>query len=151
MAMQGPPPADTPGEAAMKTYRPRREFVKRLLALPLLATASPLAAAAVHDYDVYLFPVAGFQFHDGPQLLAHIRPGMALALVAEPDNRHDPRAIRIEAHGRHIGYVPRSDNGPLGRLIAQGAPLRARVLSVRREGEPWDAVRVAVSMPAGRA
>lgn len=61
----------------MKTYRSRRQFVKRLLALPLLAAAPPL-----------------------------------------------------------------------GRLLAQGAPLRARVLSARREGAPWDAVRVAVSMPA---
>lgn len=132
----------------MKSIRPRREFMKRLLALPLLA-APQLSAGAVHEYDVYLFPAAGFQFHDGPALLERIRPGLALELVPEPGNPHDPRAIRIEAYGHHIGYVPRSDNGPLGRLLAQGAPLRARVLSVRREGEPWDAVRVAVSMPAG--
>jgi hypothetical protein len=132
----------------MTTYRPRREFIKRLLALPLLA-APPIAAGAVHDYDVYLFPAAGFRFHEGPALLARIWPGMPVELVAEPDNPHDPRAIRIEALGHHIGYVPRSDNGPLGRLLAQGAPLRARVLSVRHDGESWDAVRVAVSMPVG--
>jgi hypothetical protein len=131
----------------MTTYRPRRDFLKRLLALPLLATAPPLAAVAAHDYDVYLFPVAGFRFHDGPALLERIRPGMALELVPEPENPHDPRAIRVEVYGHHIGYVPRSDNGPLGRLLAQGAPLQARVLSVKREGESWDAVRVAVSMP----
>ena len=140
-------PAAVEGNTAMKTYRSRRQFVKRLLALPLLAAAPPLAAGRVHEYDVYLFPAAGFSFYEGPVLLQQIRPGLALQLVAEPDNPHDARAIRIEAFGRHIGYVPRSDNGPLGRLLAQGAPLRARVLSVRREGEPWDAVRVAVSMP----
>jgi len=135
----------------MKTYRPRREFMKRLLGLPLLLTAGPIAtvAAPVRDYDVYLFPVAGFRFHDGPQLLAQIHTGMPLELAAEPHNPHDARAIRIEFHGRHIGYVPRSDNGPLSRLLQTGAPLSARVLSVKREGERWDAVRVAVSMPVG--
>jgi hypothetical protein len=131
----------------MTTYRPRRDFLKRLLALPLLATAPPIAAVAARDYDVYLFPVAGFRFHDGPALLERIRAGMALELVPEPENPHDPRAIRIEVYGHHIGYVPRSDNGPLGRLLVQGAPLQARVLSVKCEGESWDAVRVAVSMP----
>jgi hypothetical protein len=137
----------------MKTYRPRRDFIKRLLALPLLLSAPPLAAAApMREHDLYLFPVAGFQFHDGPLLLTKLQPNMALELVAEPHNRHDPQAIRIEARGRHIGYVPRHDNGPLGRLLQTGAPLRARVLSIKREGEPWDAVRVAVSMPlAARA
>jgi hypothetical protein len=87
----------------MTTYRPRLDFLKRVLALPLLATAPPIAAVAARDYDVYLFPVAGFRFHDGPALLERIRPGMALELVPEP--------------------------------------------SVKREGESWDAVRVAVSMP----
>jgi hypothetical protein len=130
----------------MKTYRPRREFLKRLLALPLLAAAPPIATAAVRDYDVYLFPVAGFQFHDGPRLLGAFHPGLPLELVAEPHNPHDRRAIRIEAFGRHIGYVPRSDNGPVGRMLRHGAPLRARIISVKREGHAWDAVRVAVSM-----
>lgn len=132
----------------MNTYRPRRDFLKRLLALPLLATPPQIVAAAGRDYDVYVFPVAGFCFHDGPALLERIQPNMSIELVPEPFNPHDPRAIRIEAHGHHLGYVPRCDNGPLGRLLAQGAPLRARVLSVKREGEPWDAVRVAVSLPA---
>jgi hypothetical protein len=131
----------------MKTYRPRREFIKRLLALPLVLTAPPMAAAAVREHDLYLFPVAGFQFHDGPRVLAMIHPDLALDLIAEPHNPYDPRAIRIEAYGRHIGYVPRHDNGPVGRLLQTGAPLRARVLSVKREGEAWDAVKVAVSMP----
>ena len=82
----------------MKTYRPRREFIKRLLALPLLAAAPPAAMAAspLRDYDVYLFPVAGFRFHDGPALLERIRVGMPVELVPEPDNPHDPRAIRVQ-------------------------------------------------------
>jgi hypothetical protein len=137
----------------MTTYRPRREFLKRLLALPLalpLAAAAPRpATAAVRDYDLYLFPVAGFRFHDGPSLLERIRVGMPLALVPEPDNPHDRRAIRIEAYGHHLGYVPRSDNRPLARLLRQGATLHARVIGVQREGESWDALRVAVSMDVG--
>jgi hypothetical protein len=136
------------GESAMTTYRPRREFLKRLLALPLAAAAPRAATAAVRDYDLYLFPVAGFRFHDGPALLERIRVGMPLALVPEPDNPHDRRAIRIEAYGHHLGYVPRSDNRPLFRLLRQAAPLEARVIGVQREGESWDALRVAVRLSA---
>lgn len=136
----------------MQTYRPRREFIKRLLALPLLAAAPPavVAAGPVRDYDLYLFPVAGFRFHDGPALLERIRVGMPVELVPEPDNPHDQRAIRVQAYGHHLGYVPRADNGPLGRLLAQGAPVRARVIGVRPDGESWDALRVAVSMAVPR-
>jgi hypothetical protein len=28
-------------------------------------------------------------------------------LVPEPDNKHDPNAIRVEVGGQHVGYVPR--------------------------------------------
>lgn len=130
----------------MTSTQPRREFLQHLLALPMLASAPSLAAGTPVDYELNVFPVAGFMFHEGPQLLNRLRSGDRLALVAEPGNCHDARAIRIEAFGRHIGYVPRSENGPLARLLAQGAVLQARVADTQSQGTPWETVNVAVSL-----
>jgi HIRAN domain len=37
--------------------------------------------------------------------LRGIAEGDALGLVAEPENQHDPHAIRVEHGGRRIGYL----------------------------------------------
>lgn len=129
----------------MPSFLPRRDFLKQLLAAPLVG-APAMAAARESRYDFAVFPVAGFSYYDGPELLERIRPGDPVALVREPDNPHDERAIRIEALGRRVGYVPRSENRPLVRLLEQGAELRARVVGVGPDGESWDALRVGVSL-----
>jgi hypothetical protein len=123
----------------------RRNFLKQLLAAPLLGTPAA-AVARTAEVDFSVFPVAGFSYYDGPALLEQLRPGQPVVLVREPDNPHDPRAIRIEALGRRVGYVPRTDNRPLARLLEQGAELRARIIRVQPKGESWDALRVGVSM-----
>lgn len=33
-------------------------------------------------------------------------------LVPEPDNPHDPRALRVEVGGEHVGYVPKGKQLP---------------------------------------
>lgn len=134
----------------MKT-RPRREFLKGLLALPLLGAPSmaPAAGAAVREYDLNIFPVAGFPYYAGPALLDRLQPEVPLRLVLEPDNRYDPRAVRIEAFGRHIGYVPRADNLPVNRLLVQQAPVQARVFTVGPRRADFDTVMVAVSLRIG--
>jgi len=130
-------------EGAM-TQTPRRDFLKSLMALPALGV--PGAVRAGVEYRLTEFPVAGLPFHLDEDRLAGLRPGDALALVPEPGNPHDANAIRVEAGGRQIGYVPRSENGPLVRLMAQGVGLSARVKAVEAAGWPWNAVKVAVSM-----
>jgi hypothetical protein len=131
----------------MKT-RPRREFLKRLLALSLLGAPSLASAAVarVREYDLSIFPVAGFCFYEGPQLLERLQPDVPLRLVLEPNNPYDPRAVRIEAFGRQIGYVPRADNQPINRLLLQAAAVQARVFTVGPRRSALDTVMVAVSV-----
>lgn len=129
----------------MPSFLPRRDFLKQLLAAPLLGGPA-VAAATESRYDFAVFPVAGFCYYDGPELLDRLRPGDAVTLVHEPENPHDERAIRIEALGHRIGYVPRSENRPLVRLMEQGAELRARITGLGPDGNSWDAVRVGVSL-----
>lgn len=86
--------------------------------------------------------VAGFQFHEGPRVLWDMREGEAVKLVAEPDNRHDEWAVRIERHGRHIGYLPRKQNQVVSRLLQQGCKVHGKLVNVDREAAPWRAVKV---------
>lgn len=126
----------------------RRSFLGRLLGIPLAGAASgvtrPPWATPVYALDE--FYVAGFRYHEGPRLVSRLAPGEMLELVAEPDNPHDPNAVRISWRGAKLGYVPRAINGHITRLLAQEAPIECRVTHVVREAEPWRTLRVAVTL-----
>lgn len=128
----------------MSSVHPRRDFLQGLVALPALCAAS-LAAGAT-DYEFNEFAVAGFPFYRGPEMLLDLRCGEALALVPEPDNPHDANAIRIEARGQQIGYVPRSENGPMMRLLRQGAAITGRIERVDPDQGLCRALMVVVSL-----
>ena len=131
----------------------RRQFFKTLFALPLLALRGTAGAAkqpSSHSYLLNRFAIAGFQYHDGPTLLPSIQPGLSLALIAEPDNPFDSFAVRIDYQSRKLGYVPRSDNRHISRLLRQDARLWCRVKEVNEDEWPWRAVRVEVGMEEGR-
>lgn len=128
----------------MSSSQPRRDFLQALLAMPMLGV--PTITRTAVEYELNEFVVAGLPYYDGPALLDELQPGDSLTLVAEPDNPFDEHAIRIEAQGRKIGYVPRGENSPLVRLMGQGVSLRARVARVAPEAGPWSALTVLVSM-----
>jgi hypothetical protein len=58
--------------------------------------------------------VAGISFaiKENPNLQTlEIKSGEKLAVIAEPENTYDPKAIRLEYRGIKIGYVPRKKEG----------------------------------------
>lgn len=89
-------------------------------------------------------PLAGFQFHAGPELWPQLREGDALTLSREPDNPHDPHAIRITWHGQHLGYLPRAENALLAAEMDKGTQLTARITRLSLHPNPWKRIRVAV-------
>lgn len=94
------------------------------------------------------FHIAGFQFYDGPRWVGKMKPGELLTLTAEDDNPHDRFAVKIERNGVKVGYVPRTDNFHVSRLIRRGADLRCEVEAVSPDKEPWWMVRVRVELVA---
>jgi hypothetical protein len=88
------------------------------------ASSQPAADAVI---VVQRSPLAGFRHHDAPAVWRDVRAGDRLELVREPDNPHDPNAIRVEWRGRTLGYLPRSDNAAVARQLDRGAALRASV------------------------
>lgn len=92
-------------------------------------------------------PLAGFQFHAGKAVWKSLRVGDELTLVREPDNRYDPRAVRVDWQGHKLGYVPRRENADVARLMDRGAPLAARISRLATSRNPWERVRFEVLAP----
>lgn len=142
-------PAALPG---LSSPWPLRVLLPALLSTLLLTTvpvtlhgASPSAAAAIESMIVVRSsPLAGFQFHAGDALFAQMQVGDRLALVREPDNPHDPNAIRVEWREVKLGYVPRRDNPQVARQIDLGAALEARISRLREARNPWDRIEFEV-------
>lgn len=128
----------------------RRRALRWLCALPAagLLSARPEARTEAPErrFILNLFAIAGFQYYAGPQLVRGMRAGEELTLAAAPENPSDAFAVRIERQGVKLGYVPRTDNRHLSRLLHQGAHLDCRVVEVRAEGSPWRMVKVEVGM-----
>lgn len=126
----------------------RRGFLTCLLALLATPALRPRASAATtSSVSLGTFPVAGFQYHDGPEVIDDLRAGDAVELVPEPRNPHDERAVRVEWRRAHLGYVPRRDNAIPASLLAEGRRLRGRLIEVRPEApSPWETLAFEVRL-----
>lgn len=71
---------------------------------------------------------AGLAHHQARSVWDQIQPGDALVLTREPDNAHDPNAVRVEWNGYVLGYLPRTENAAVARQLDRGNRLQARVL-----------------------
>jgi len=71
--------------------------------------------------------IAGIEHHHINQIPDDLEPGVELALNPEPANPHDKYAVRIQYKDNLLGYLPRTSNHIVSRLLRQGAPLTAQV------------------------
>lgn len=108
-----------------------------VLALLALPGAGPRAQEAQVRLLVQASPLAGSQFHDLEALRPRLRVGDPLTLVREPENPHDPRAVRVEWQGHKLGYVPRKENRSVAAALDRGDVLRARIARLREDPDPW--------------
>ncbi|NOX37314.1 MAG: HIRAN protein [Calditrichaeota bacterium] len=126
----------------------RRKFLQQILALPLLGLLGfrELTAKEHPERGVLMnqFSIAGFQYYRGPALLPLMKVGERISLEVEPTNPHDEFAVKILYRGRQIGYVPRSDNRHISRLLQNGVPLVGRIAGIQPEAPPWQQVQIRV-------
>lgn len=113
----------------------------RTLSFALTLLVAPGTAAERVRLVVHSAPLAGAQYYALDGLGTRLRVGDALTLVREPDNRHDPRAIRVEWRGVKLGYVPRRENRLLAAALDAGERLSARVAQVGEDADPWRRLR----------
>ena len=110
--------------------------------LPVLALLAGLtllprpAAAQQVRILVQSSPLAGFNYHQAPEVWRGMRIGDALRLEREPDNAYDGKAVRVEWQGHKLGYVPRTQNAALAWAMDRGETLSARVSRLQPHRNP---------------
>lgn len=93
----------------------------------LLKRETGLTLPKPFERDIYLFEtyVAGTTHIDGIEDIGlNLKEEDKLIFYREPENIHDPQAIRIETlEHEKIGYIPRQDNIVFSRLMDAGKEL----------------------------
>jgi hypothetical protein len=112
--------------------------------IALLLAAATAAGQNSGRILVQTSPLAGFQYYQGRALWAQMKVGDALNLVREPDNPHDPLAVRVEWKGNKLGYLPRRDNQAVARQLDLGNPLEARIVRLVKHRDPWKRIEFEV-------
>lgn len=88
--------------------------------------------------------ITGFQHYDGPEAEPLLETGMPLQLNREPHNRFDKNAIEVWSGDAKLGYVPRSDNKTMARLMDKGTEIQAVVLELDPSAFPFGSVKMEV-------
>ncbi len=110
----------------------------RAFLIAALSCACSLQAAQVTARIVVQnSQLAGFKYYQGKELWGQMKVGDALALIREPDNLHDPLAVRVEWNGHKLGYVPRKENETVARQLDRGNRLQARIVRLTKHRDPW--------------
>lgn len=113
-----------------------RSALSLFLLLPLLLLLAAVAGAQEVRLVVQSSPLAGWRFAEAAEVWPLLKPGDPLDLVREADNPHDPDAVRVQWHGRKLGYVPRRQNAAIAWGLDRGAPLRARISRMAEHPNP---------------
>ena len=80
--------------------------------------------------------VGSFAVPDFQYTLKELKPDERVKLIREPDNPHDPNAIRVEApfvRGKKLGYIPRTEAAVFAPELDAGIAYAAWISSVDRE------------------
>jgi hypothetical protein len=114
--------------------------MRRALLSLLLAWSCGAQAEVEARMVLGTLPVAGFQYYAGKRVWDELKVGDVLTLVREPDNPHDPRAIRVEWRGEKMGYVPHAGNETLARMLDRGVRLSGRITHLQPGRSHWQRI-----------
>lgn len=113
----------------------------------LFGKDSGLILPTPYEHDIFLFDtyVAGTtHIEDIKKIGDSLQKGDKLVFYREPNNTHDPQAIRIETINKEkIGYVPKQDNVIFSRLMDAGKLLFGKVKEKEFLGN-WMRIKVKI-------
>lgn len=94
------------------------------------------------------FYVAGLQHSVGKNMVESgmLKEDSTIRLLRVPENKYDPRAIRIidSATKAPIGWVPKKCNLLPSELMDKGEKLEAKIVKIDRDSDPWTMVKVVI-------
>lgn len=77
--------------------------------------------------------LSGTVYFDFFKIRPQLRAGLPLALHRERDHPFDPCAVAVMCGSHKLGYLPRSDNRTIARLLDAGARLEVRVAAMDKD------------------
>lgn len=93
------------------------------------------------------FHIAGFTFNDGVEVFEQLRVGRKVELRLEEDNKFDPRAVAIYFEGKKLGFVPRSENRIIYKLLKVGfSQFETRIQRIDPTDHPENQISVVVHL-----
>jgi hypothetical protein len=129
----------------------RRNFLGTLLAAPLALVMGGRSDAAKptakQPIPLCCCLIAGFQYHQGPDILPQLTVGQKLVLQREPENPYDHLAVAVHTSaGRKLGYLPRHLNEIPAALMDNGRQLTAGITALSRNAPPWEMVELEIRL-----
>ncbi len=94
------------------------------------------------------FNIAGFTYYDGALVFQKLHIGTQLTLKLELDNKYDARAIAIYYKDKKLGFVPRTENRILYKLLMVGLKRNLQVViqRVSKNEHPENQIQVVVHL-----
>ena len=94
------------------------------------------------------FAIAGFSYYDGALAMSKLKVGKKVELQLEENNKFDPKAVAIYLGKAKLGYVPKSENSLIYKLlkIEFNQILRATIQKVDAREHPENQVMVVIHL-----
>ena len=126
----------------------RINFIRHLILGGAAALAAKFTVAANTEKatDVYLdsLYIVGFQYYQGPEAEKFFKENDLLVLQRQAKNPHDHFAVEVYYGNYKLGYLPRSENKLIARMMDQGVNVHAKIRSIDPDGHPYRRVKIRV-------
>lgn len=94
------------------------------------------------------FTIAGFSYYDGALVFPKLKIGTKLSMKLDRKNRYDHHAIAIYYKDHKLGFVPRTENKFLHKLLSVGLSnnIQFVVQRVSKSEHPENQIQVVVHL-----
>ncbi|NDP26403.1 MAG: DNA-binding protein [Flavobacterium sp.] len=93
------------------------------------------------------FDIAGFTYYEGVLAFNELKIGVQLQVKLEEDNKYDSRAVAIYYNDFKLGFVPRSENRIIYKLLKVGIDcMEVRIQRVDEKENPENQIGVVIHL-----
>ena len=91
--------------------------------------------------------IAGLQYYDVLEIWKELKIGELLELIPEPENRYDKHAVMVTCKGKQLGYLPRSENRHIAKILNAGLnPYEARIQSLYQDNPIYERIEICLKV-----
>lgn len=115
----------------------------------LLGAGSINLNVLLRDIVVLETKVAGTMYYEPHEFEPLVKKDLPLKMVREPENQYDRFAVALYLDGGKIGYLPKSKNEVIARLMDAGKEFNTKVVSKQwNEESNWLEIEIETTIRA---